>query len=308
MSFYYKLTINNFSEFLSITNLSSFVFRGQENSTWKLSTSLERTIEKFNLLLKGYTTYEKWMIDDFKKRIHLYNRNFNIPENNFEFLSIMQHYGAPTRLLDFTKSFYIACFFALANSNATATVWAVNRSFLRTQLKKQFNLPYQDGIDLKDTVNRLHIELANQILCSDDETRSAVIVLEPETLTERIFKQQGLFLMPTNSKTSFIDNLFSICEINSFEDLSELRIDDINGILKKELKEQTDYVRNLTELNRFNHYKSQLRLIRFDIPIQAQQEIFSQLINMNISSALLFPGIDGLAKSLIEPYMIKNFV
>ena len=38
----------------------------------------------------------------------------------------MQHHGAPTRLIDFTWSPYVAAFFALERATGDAAVWAVN--------------------------------------------------------------------------------------------------------------------------------------------------------------------------------------
>ena len=42
-------------------------------------------------------------------------------------VSTMQHHGAPTRLLDFTYSVYVAAYFALENADSDGcAVWAVN--------------------------------------------------------------------------------------------------------------------------------------------------------------------------------------
>ena len=38
----------------------------------------------------------------------------------------MQHHGAPTRLIDFTWSPYVAAFFALERTLADGVVWAMN--------------------------------------------------------------------------------------------------------------------------------------------------------------------------------------
>jgi hypothetical protein len=47
----------------------------------------------------------------------------------------MQHHGAPTRLLDFTYSIYVAAYFALESADADAAVWAVNAPWaLRTSV------------------------------------------------------------------------------------------------------------------------------------------------------------------------------
>ena len=55
----------------------------------------------------------------------------------------MQHHGAPTRLLDFTYSIYIAAYFALENADPKAdpdgscAIWAVNGVWAMEQSMKR---------------------------------------------------------------------------------------------------------------------------------------------------------------------------
>jgi len=44
----------------------------------------------------------------------------------------MQHHGAPTRLLDFSWSPYVAAFFALEAATRDSAVWAVNSGNLQS--------------------------------------------------------------------------------------------------------------------------------------------------------------------------------
>ena len=43
-------------------------------------------------------------------------REAAVPTNLLEIFALMQHHGAPTRLLDLTHSAYVACFFAIENA------------------------------------------------------------------------------------------------------------------------------------------------------------------------------------------------
>lgn len=65
------------------------------------------------------------MIKEFKWKFPSYEKNL-IPKNGelIEWLSIMQHFGAPTRLLDFSQSMYVALFMTMDNScNYSAPLW-----------------------------------------------------------------------------------------------------------------------------------------------------------------------------------------
>jgi len=61
-------------------------------------------------------------------------------DNKLGWLAIMQHYGAPTRLLDFTYSPYVALYFALRNHDENkskhAEVWGIDAAALREKAGK----------------------------------------------------------------------------------------------------------------------------------------------------------------------------
>lgn len=197
--------------------LSTFIFRGQSSSAWQLESSLERSIKEFYVIDRerdiskfGIYTQEKWMIDRFQRKYPLYSTSIPARENYFDWLAIMQHYGAPTRLLDFTYSLFVAVYFALIDAKGDASIWAVN---LR---KVAMNMSYKLAIDvtelLMDQLNEKYIEVATKYIGVDIEAQSkiaGVIPLEPLAYSQRLSRQQGLFLMHTITTKSFMSNLLA---------------------------------------------------------------------------------------------------
>ena len=110
-------------QLLSIAGNRSWMFRGHARSDWKLETSLERRTKTNRALAH---TIETQMIAEFKRKAG--NYSIREPQTLVEWLSLMQHYGAPTRVLDWTQSPYVAAFFRLEGQPVAAQpVSAENR-------------------------------------------------------------------------------------------------------------------------------------------------------------------------------------
>ena len=94
-------------------------FRGQEDLCWELTCSLERNggnIKELPLLRR----FKQNALPQLRIR----------PDNEWEWLLVMQHHGLPTRLLDWTESPLVALYFALGgsqiDSNNDGCLWCLS--------------------------------------------------------------------------------------------------------------------------------------------------------------------------------------
>jgi hypothetical protein len=208
--------INNWQEYITAvcgnigekTDLPyrKWIFRGQSNSEWKLEPKFKRVHEEIKIIKesagdnihKDRRDYEKKMIEEFISKSHLYlkgNPNLLFPEldrtnSNLEWLSIMQHFGAPTRLLDFSFSPFVALFFALIDTNGEkgCYVYAINREIIEKKNKIFFGKS-----DYYTTI-------------FENENRHPYIYpFEPRMKNERLSRQQGLFLVPSTTFSTVDD-------------------------------------------------------------------------------------------------------
>lgn len=276
-------------------NNKGYIFRGQSNGEWPLATSLERSINRFCPEYIGVIeNREHWMLHAFKSKSHLYSmHSIHTPQENdhVEWLAIMQHFGCPTRLLDFTDSPHIATYFAVHDAASDAAVWALDWWTMRDKLQRRFELGYEPMKTLRDEVNRRHLELANKYIANQslrgpDACPLSLIPITPQKFTDRISRQQGLFITPTNAQRPFMENLTAVYNLgtDAYEKIEQVKFD---ALLTKDFMEE---------------FVSSARTfaIKLILPLEHHRSILSSLRQMNVTAETLFGGIDGLAKSLVQ--------
>lgn len=242
-----------------------WVLRGHREATWVPQTTLERHAPDDRTRRESERTWRK----EFQRRAHFYLQPQLIPADTLEWLALMQHFGAPTRLLDFTRSSYVAAYFALEDKGAAenCAVLAVDRTWCAEAAGRVLRtLPSMDLIvkglegslsDVQEIAMGLTYTVAHTRLFSTDVLDSnptLVLPVEPERLSERLSIQQGTFLCTGNVDLTFMENLTAM---NGWEDAVK----------------------------------------KFTIPFSARGLALEQLRKMNISRASLFPGLDGFAQS-----------
>lgn len=103
-----EIYISSLTEYLNvIDHLSVRYFRGVTKEEYKLIPSIARDWRGID-----FTNYEKVYFDKFKNEARPYLTSSLSNESQWEWLMIAQHYGMPTRLLDWTTNPLVALYFA----------------------------------------------------------------------------------------------------------------------------------------------------------------------------------------------------
>jgi hypothetical protein len=181
-------------------------------------------------------------------------------EDFLEWLSLMQQHGAPTRLLDFTYSMLIAAYFALETVNDKCTVWAINSEWAVKESKKLFKSSPKH-IFFKEPITKKAALKFKSIFLSNNPKKFASPV-NPFRLTQRITVQKGVFVCPGDITKTFEENLRSMQDFDSKNNVIKFII-SLSRDKCDEWRKAVDF-----------------------------------LYDLNITRTTLFPGLDGFASSL----------
>lgn len=183
------------------------VFRGQANADWGLLPAIFR---------KGCEDAEYSYVQEFLCAAP--SRYSKCPplEDKASWLALMQHYGLPTRLLDWTRSIFNAAFFAVWSSAApsreatSGAVWALDamRVNERTSGKRSmFALHELAATNPKWA----QFHLLDDAFCGTKPPREPLYVVVPAPQVDlRMLVQQGVFTIhntevPLNGQDRFED-------------------------------------------------------------------------------------------------------
>ena len=118
---------------------SELLFRGQASSEWQLVTTLERAKTKIKTLADYFQflgaakpqletfTGQRWPafdLTDIRETYKNYDKFFSTPFPSYELCVYSRHHGFPSPLLDWSRSPYIAAFFAFQDPVAErVAIW-----------------------------------------------------------------------------------------------------------------------------------------------------------------------------------------
>src|SRR5688572_19923925 len=151
-------------------------------------SALTRYLLTYKIDPDAWTHQEERILRIFKRKAIHFLAEVPDRDDDFQWLALMQDHGAPTRLLDFTWSPYVAAFFALERASADAAVWALNLPLLR-RLHEEHTI---DGVvvsqaDPRDAAVFDQHYLPNQ--------HAFVWQGDPFRMPQRVVAQSGTFLV-----------------------------------------------------------------------------------------------------------------
>lgn len=246
--------IENWSEYIQLTlssNYVSWAFRGQADSSWSIQSTLTRYLKDFKVHQDAWEHQEERIIRIFKRKAHHYLKNVPADNDIMQWLSLMQHHGAPTRLIDFTWSPFVAAFFALQRATKECSVWAIYPAGFDYQL--EIELPNGNIIQPKQLWPSTYDIFKSSFLSSSVEF---AVQGEPNAMNDRLIAQSGTFAVPS--------------------------------VLYKPLEEIL-----------LNYPNPENVIVKFILNTErVRDEAMGYFHVTNINESTLFPGIDGMAKSL----------
>ena len=264
--------------------LQGWIFRGHESEKYNLVPTIERASPDGD-----WAEAEYKILREFQSKAHMHLAITRLPslDDKLAWLSLLQHYGAPTRLLDFTYSPYVALYFAIRRreegKSKFVEVWAMDEAVLHEralvwcraadkEVRKRNGIGVSGG---KPSLDPARAASPLQSAKTDEERWSRLLreALDPCSIRREYFVRNGFATAANpplqNPRLSSQQGVFVFngAEYLSLEDSLARMMQDVGS----------------------EWYK------RFRIPEAALVEVERRLFQLNIHDLSLFPDIEGLA-------------
>ena len=232
---------------------SHFLFRGMPDATFPMVTSLQRNCKSKQRILEPSI-------------LKSFGRYASISEDSvWEQMTLGQHHGLPTRLLDWSHSALIALHFATSENDMSDTdkrdgiVWRIDAHELACRLPQE----YKDVLHRENTFI-FSVETLSEVSPTlekydRDMAGQSMVLVEPPSEDQRIINQYAYFSpIPMGME----------------------RVDEF---LERNTENTVKYVID--------------RSVRWDL-----RDLLDQF---NVSERVIYPGLDGLSRWIGRHYYVK---
>lgn len=298
-----NIVIKNVSEYIEIiSNLnchhesghdtqSPYIYRGMSNYEFRLLPSIFRKIKNFDLTInetiENYkypcNNKEKFMLKSFISKAKSQLPNISVDDYHI-WLEYAQHYGVPTRLLDWTTNPLVALFFSCNNAfdcnlfdgrydENSAVVYILNEVKYREYSIRKNN----NNKSVKNIVNKYYKDKNNTI------SIDYPVVYHTYYIDNRMLSQSGCFMLWGNIK----------------HDLEKM-LSERNYISTNLLIEDNYCFDLLSNKDEF--------IGKIIIDGQCKRKILYDLDLLGINNSFIFPGLDGIGKTIENEFRYKHYI
>lgn len=294
-----ETNIHSLNEFLSVldkykTQFSQthrnggFVFRGMSDMSWKLLPGVFREYpeaQKSAAVVGGsysgkiYSAYEYEILSHFRKEASGLLPHVS-QKDDFTWLQYAQHYGVPTRLLDFTANPLVAMYFCCqSESKSDGVIWIINSiTFEHWSQDEVICSDMGPDYTREAIMNSILREMRGdfdygEINGEPRLKKQRPVLFIPPYIDQRMSAQSSRFMLWGNNQSALEDmttaeNAMSLCP-----DGVTYRIADDQCFLAKVV-----------------------------IPTGCKHGIMRELDLLNINEKSIFPGLDGVGRYINKYY------
>lgn len=274
----------------------NWIFRGHASAEWSLVTSLQRACERAGIAEEEKrAAVENSTIGFFQDRARLHLDRPPDDHNLLGWLAVMQHYGAPTRLQDWTQSPFVAAYFAYREETGVeACLWSLQALFCRRMLTPVMIGQAWDHLGVLEMLGK---DAEGNDVAMFPWTQLTRIGVENETLREAIRGGNGwpLPVLPLSydSRMAAQQAVFVCATRTDFK--LEALLDAQNWPKANAPDHFADHIAAQQNQYPLEHPHQLIKRVR--LPAAWRPDALRTLRQMGIAEETLFPGLDGAGRA-----------
>ena len=237
---------------------STYVYRGVSNADFKMETSLFRNCKELQKQL------EPSILNNFTKYAVI--EDPSVESSVWTQMVLGQHYGLPTRLLDWTHSALVGLHFAATEPDMDlmeehdCAVWRIDMREIHSLLPEKYKTALAESATSIFSVKTLSRIAESLEQYDDDMGDKSMVVIEPPSIEQRIVNQYSFF------------------------SVVPMGISNVEDFLDRRTRNTVKYV----------------------IDKKLPWRVRDMLDQLNVSERIMYPGLDGLSKWISRHYFVKE--